>query len=370
MRDKMKNGNHGLKVSTPGRICLFGEHQDYLNLPIIACAISLRISIEGNRRNDRTVNINLPDINDKDIFSLDKPLKYIKERDYFKSSINVLRRYGFQFSHGIDCTVQGNIPINSGTSSSSALIVAWINFLSQMGDRQKKLTPEQIAEFAYEAEVLEFAEPGGMMDQYSTALGGIITLDSSPTVTVKKMGPKLGMFVLGDSGEPKDTKLILSRVKEQIQRVVGVLRKKHSGFSLKTITEKEIDSYSDDLTMEQLELLRGTIKNRNITRKAENILNMLPLDHKKIGKLLTEHHVVLRDILKISTTKIDRMIEASLKAGAYGAKINGSGGGGCMFAYAPVNTDKVKDAIEKEGGIAYIVHVDEGTHSNLLEVVD
>lgn len=366
----MKNGNHGLRVSTPGRICLFGEHQDYLNLPIVACAISLRISIEGNRRNDKTVNINLPDINDKDNFSLDKPLKYNKERDYFRSSINVLRRHGFQFSHGIECTVQGNIPINSGTSSSSALIVTWINFLSQMSDQRKKFTPEQIAEFAYEAEVLEFAEPGGMMDQYSTALGGVITLASSPAVTVKKMDAKLGKFVLGDSSEPKDTKLILSRVKEQIQKVVVALKKKYSGFSLRTVTEKEIDSYFKDLTIEQLELLKGTIKNRNITRKAENILNTLPLDHKKIGKLLTEHHTVLRDILKISTTKIDRMIEASLKAGAYGAKINGSGGGGCMFAYAPVNTDEVKDAIKKEGGIAYIVHVDEGTHSNLLEMTD
>jgi galactokinase len=30
-------------VSTPGRICLFGEHQDYLGLPIIAAGISRRV---------------------------------------------------------------------------------------------------------------------------------------------------------------------------------------------------------------------------------------------------------------------------------------------------------------------------------------
>ncbi len=35
-----------------------------------------------------------------------------------------------------------------------------------------------------------------------------------------------------------------------------------------------------------------------------------------------------------------------LDAGAYGAKINGSGGGGCMFAYAPASPEKVKAAIE------------------------
>ena len=54
----MDNLINQLKISTPGRVCLFGEHQDYLQLPIVACAISLRISIEGTRRNDKLININ------------------------------------------------------------------------------------------------------------------------------------------------------------------------------------------------------------------------------------------------------------------------------------------------------------------------
>jgi galactokinase len=61
------------------------------------------------------------------------------------------------------------------------------------------------------------------------------------------------------------------------------------------------------------------------------------------------------------------MIDAALHAGAYGAKINGSGGGGCMFAYAPENSEKVKSAIENEGGETYIVAVDEGTLSSIME---
>jgi galactokinase len=55
------------------------------------------------------------------------------------------------------------------------------------------------------------------------------------------------------------------------------------------------------------------------------------------------------------------MIQTSLDAGALGAKINGSGGGGCMFAYAPQEPEKVVEAIEKAGGKAYIIRVDEGT---------
>lgn len=150
-----------LKVSAPGRICLFGEHQDYLNLPVIPAAISLRINIEGTPRNDMMIQLQLPDIGEIETFELTGNIQYIKERDYFRSSINVLLKHGFTFSHGFDCLVKGDIPINSGTSSSSALIVAWINFLTQMSSQAQKLTPGEIAEYAHQAEVTEFSEPGG-----------------------------------------------------------------------------------------------------------------------------------------------------------------------------------------------------------------
>ena len=70
-----------MKITTPGRICLFGEHQDYLGLPIIALAISLRSSISAIERNDKKIIINLPDVNQVEEFSLNE-LNYSKDRDY------------------------------------------------------------------------------------------------------------------------------------------------------------------------------------------------------------------------------------------------------------------------------------------------
>ena len=119
-------------VSTPGRICLFGEHQDYLGLPVIAAAISKRIQITGDFRADNTVHFSLPDVGAEEKFELNYPLVYTKERDYFKSVLNVLQRKGHRLDKGLDLTVYGNIPINSGTSSSSALLVSWVNFLNQI----------------------------------------------------------------------------------------------------------------------------------------------------------------------------------------------------------------------------------------------
>ena len=45
-------------------------------------------------------------------------------------------------------------------------------------------------------------------------------------------------------------------------------------------------------------------------------------------------------------------------------KINGSGGGGCMFAYVPNNPEAIAEANEKVGEKSYIVRADEGTIIN------
>ena len=281
-----------IKVSTPGRVCLFGEHQDYLNLPIIACAISLRIEITGTRRDDCIINISLPDINQLETFSLKTKLEYLKERDYFKSSINVLKKHGYNFSKGFDCIIHGEIPINAGTSSSSALIVSWISFLNQFSDHPRNLSSEKLAQYAHEAEVLEFNEPGGMMDHYSTAVGGIIYLNFNPSISLEKINSELGAFVLGNSLEPKDTKYILGRVKEQVINISNKLFQHVPSFSISDISENELDKYEKYLSSHEFDLLKATIKNRDITKEAKKVLIKYPIDHKKIGKLLTEHQNV------------------------------------------------------------------------------
>lgn len=366
----MDNLINQLRISTPGRVCLFGEHQDYLQLPIVACAISLRISIEGTRRNDKIININLPDISESEKFSMDEPIVYTRERDYFKSSLAVLLRKAYTFSSGFDCVVEGKIPINAGTSSSSALIVTWINFLTRMSDQAVTLPPDELAKYAYEAEVLEFSEPGGMMDQYSTSIGGIIYMDFFPSTKVTRLNTNLKTFVLGNSGQPKDTKYILSHVKDRILKVDSILKRIYPTFSLQSIQLDDIKLFKEYLTDAEYKILDGTIRNRDLTLIAKNELEKENLDHYLIGKLLNEHHDVLTKVLGISTAKIDEMIRVAIDNGAYGGKINGSGGGGCMFAYAPEDPKKVKIAIENVGGEAFIINSDFGSGAEVMVPVN
>lgn len=357
----MTKENDYLKVSTSGRICLFGEHQDYLGLPIIAAGISRRVTITGTRRKDKYISIFMPDIDDKDSFEITEEIEYVKPRDYFRSVVNILQREGYCFSSGFDITIKGDIPINSGTSSSSALIVTWVNFLIQMADNFHPQTQQTIGELAYQAEVLEFGEPGGMMDQYSTALGNVIYMESVPEISIKTFNPTLGTFVLGDSSEPKDTINILKHVKFGMLDILKKIRDFDPKFDLKTSPKECVANYISILKDDELHLLSGNLSDRDVLLEAKGMFEKGEIDDVRFGELLTIHQDSLRDAKKVSTPKIDRMIEASLRAGALGAKINGSGGGGCMFAYAPKNPELVAKAIEEAGGIAYIISIGEGS---------
>lgn len=353
-----------LKISTPGRICLFGEHQDYLGLPVIAAAISRRVQIEGDHRDDKKIIVHLPDINaELQMEVSDTRLPYLEKRDYFRSGYNVLLDKGLRFSKGIECTVHGNIPINSGTSSSSALLVTWLHFLSKMADNPQEFTAKELGELAYMAEIVEFNEPGGMMDHLSTAIGNAVYLEFEPEVSAEALKPNLGAFVLADSLEPKDTIGVLKRAKFARLDLIAKIKTQIPSFSLHTFKTYEKEHLEAFLSKDEYELLCGTLRNRDILREALDMFQKQMMTDEILGKLLSEHHSILRDLLQISTPKIERMLAAAIEAGALGGKINGSGGGGCMFVYAPNDPQKVADAIDAAGGKSYVIKIDQGTIS-------
>ena len=95
----------------PGRTCLFGDHQDYLGLPVIACAISRNIKLTAVENNTGAFKLNMVDINQVRIIDINQTFTELAPRDYFASSLRVLRRHGCIPNVGYDITVTGNIPL-------------------------------------------------------------------------------------------------------------------------------------------------------------------------------------------------------------------------------------------------------------------
>jgi galactokinase len=352
----------------PGRTCLFGDHQDYLGLPIIACAINRHITLKAIKNNSSTFCIDLPDINQKREIDIYDEYKVLEKEDFLIAALRVLKRNNCIPTVGYDIVITGTIPINAGTSSSSALTVSWVQFLLKAFGPSKLITPETISQLAYEAEVLEFNAPGGKMDQYSIGLGNIIYLETGKHFSYQVLQKPLSGLIMAESGVPKETLGLLKRLKENSWKAIHEVAKNLENFVLEDAKLEDLHLYLSFLSDDLKPYFEAAIGNFDVTKKALSEFKKEELNLIEIGKLMNQHHHYLKNLLKITVPKIDDMIDAALNAGALGAKIVGSGGGGSIAALAPKNKEQqIIDAILKAGAKnAYAVSVDKG--ANVLEI--
>ena len=357
-----------IRIKSPGRICLFGEHQDYLDYPIISMAISKYIYLEAKRIPEKKFEISLPNLNQFMEISLNnKELDYTSKRDYLISGYNQFIRKKFKFKKGYKIKITGDIPINAGVASSSALVICWLYFLNFITDR--KLKPFQMALEGYNTEVTEFQEGGGMMDHFTSVFGNLIFLKpEEPKPQLKLYDFSLDGFVLGNSMEKKATVDDLVRTKFSSLEAFETLNTIFPKFNRFRTKLEDTELYLPSLKEEHKKKIIGNIINRDITYKAKKLIkNQIFLVKKgispnvdldfyhKLGTLLNQHQEQLRDNIGISTNKINKIIDACVEAGAYGCKINGSGFGGTMFALFPNNEQILNKTISTVGGKAYII---------------
>ncbi|MHA1906277.1 MAG: GHMP family kinase ATP-binding protein [Candidatus Thorarchaeota archaeon] len=352
------------RVRAPGRVCLFGEHSDYLGLDVIPAAIDLYIEITAHPRDDDLIHVDYLDTGVEDEFPIDTLLAHRNERDYLRSAFNVVLELKKPPKNGWDVRVSGNIPLAGGLSSSSALAVASILAAGHMGGLT--FSPSDLSRYAYEAEVERFGESGGMMDHVASAFGGITHVSMTSDQKVTHLPADLQGFVIGDSRKKKkDTVGDLREIRKTVEAGYKEMARKHLGFDRRITPLNEVLSRSR--SNESVLMAEGTLKNRDLTAIAFELLQQKKPDDYYLGELLNQHHVILRDYLHRSTPKIEKMIVAARGAGALGCKINGSGGGGTMLAYASGWEKEVASAIVKAGGEAHIVGIGQRATLTILK---
>jgi galactokinase len=310
--------------------------------------------------------IRYKDLGTKDTFDIERKVEYAHGRNYVRSAFNVLKRQGMVPASGWSMHVRGSIPIAGGLSSSSALAVASVLAFSKMAG--ESLNTKVVAELAFQAEVREFGESGGMMDHYASAYGGIIHLTIKPEIEVTRIPVPINGLVIGDSGEKKsDTVGDLAEIRNLAERGYHKISQHIEGFDQNTTALEEIQLFLKLLTPKEQAVVETTLRNRDLTRRAYDTLKNNDFAPEDLGTMIDQHHFYLRDGLKRSTKKIEKMIRAAKKAGALGCKINGSGGGGTMLAYCPGREDAVSSAIERAGGTPGVVSIAPGAHLNIQD---
>ena len=338
-----------ISIKVPGRICLFGDHQDYLGLPVISATIDKYIYINAQPIDKKFLEIELPDIAKKETIDLNQEISTLSDRDYFRSAIRILEREGISIKTGYRVQIRGDIPIKAGLSSSSALVVAWIRLLLKIATPNYPYSPEKIAQWSYATEVLEFNEPGGLMDQYTISLGGVVYLDTLKG-NYRRLSPQWGGIVIGDSGIEKSTLKILSHLKTNALEALEEVKKHHPYFSLAQATLSDYQQTYPILPAALRPYWYAAIHNHLITQKAILELEQPETNMIQIGNLMNAHQEILQNQLGNTPKPMIKMIECAMKEGAQGVKIVGSGGGGCFVALTPkTNVTKLITRLEEAG---------------------
>lgn len=318
-------------LKAPARVCLFGDHQDYLGLPVIAAAINRFMTLKADEIKTKEFRIHFLDMGKTRVIKFTELEIPVQKNDFLMTALQVLKRYGCKPNQGYEIFISGNIPINAGLSSSSSLVVIWIHFLLKAFGVNKNISANWVAKMAYQIEVLEHKGPGGLMDQYTISLGNLLHINTV-TGDYKLLNSNLKSLIIAESGVPKKTLAILKHLSTYAQDSILAVKNIHSDFDIEKSELFDYEKYQECIPDNLKKYFFAALKNYDITKKALKLLETNKIDIENVGQLMTEHHNVLKDLLQITVPEIDKLIDVAKQNNALGAKIVGSGGGGCIVA--------------------------------------
>ena len=221
----------------------------------------------------------------------------------------------------IRLTYEADLPARSGLGTSSSFAVGMLNAFHRL--KGKTADAKQLADEAIYVERVLCGEAGGWQDQIAAAFGGFnrinFSSDSYEVIPLdiaaekkKKLNDNLMLFFTG-----------FTRISADIQK------------EAKPVSEKE---------KELCQMLA-------LVDDAQRILT--DGDPDDFGRLLDVTWKLKRQTgSNISTSRIDTYYEKALKAGAFGGKLLGAGGGGFLLFYVP--RERRKEVFDAMSDLLYI----------------
>ena len=369
------------RAVAPGRVNLIGEHTDYNGLPVLPMAIDRAVRIDFRVTGEAMVELRSPVARFAPLtFQLKRPIEAADQGDwsnYVRAAARGLLEYGVELRRGIEGTVSGDVPIASGLSSSSALVVAsalallkangvgvggggaagggavavpgWPASPASAGELEEvsgdrvgsSISRLELAALMARAERFVGLEGGGM-DQ-AACLHGLerhaLRIEFEPLRVTPVAVPEGWRWVVASS--------LVRAEKSKGAREAYNARARECGEALEGVGEATRRPTYRDLVADCD--LDGVLRRARrvlvsvLFRRFHHVVTegrrvalaeeaMRDGDMSRFGDLMVQSHQSLRDDYEVSTSDLDEMVGIALEAGAAGARLTGAGFGGCVVA--------------------------------------
>ena len=229
-----------------------------------------------------------------------------------------------EISQGCEVYLQCDAPPGSGLGTSSTVMVALLVAMA----RWKGITMDAygLADLAYQVEREDLKIDGGYQDQYASTFGGFNFIEFHGRNNVVVNPLRIKKDILNEL----QYNLLLCYT-GGIHVSANIIKDQVSNYTKKDPFDAMCEVKALAYAMKD-ELLKGNLHS--------------------FGRLLDYGwQSKKRMSSKITNPQIDELYEEALKAGAFGGKLLGAGGGGYLLVYCPYNVrHKVAERLEKVGG--------------------
>lgn len=277
--------------ASSAKIIWFGEHSVVYGQPAIALplpAVEVTAQIETSSESSSQI---FSRYYDGDWQQIPAEMNGIKRLSEYVANNLQLPSTTFRLS------IDSAIPAERGMGSSAATAVAITRAFFDLVERH--LTRSDLLKIADVSEQVTHGNPSGLDAATASAQWPIWYVKNQENTQLPINLPKATM-VIADSGVKGKTSVAVNQVKEQL---------------IMNPETKDIIAEMGSVAQQVPAAL-----------KANDVVSL--------GSLMNQNHELLRQ-LHVSTAQLDLMQAQALKSGALGAKLTGSGLGGCLIAIAP-----------------------------------
>jgi mevalonate kinase len=294
--------------SASGKVILLGEHAVVYGVPAIVVGID-----RGARARVSAVNSSGEQAVAELVLGDTIRVTSDETSDVARAFAALLEACGIGSPVRIDVTT--DLPAAAGLGCSAALGVAIVRALD-VWQKRPLAPPNETIERALAWEKIFHGNPSGI-DATAAARGGCLLyqrLENGPSLKEIRLGGPLSLAV-GHTGTASSTRAMVD--------LVAKLRERRR-----------------DLVTQSFEGIASLVNNARLALEAH--------DRVGLGRLMDLNQMILSGLM-LSTEEIETMCRLAREAGALGAKLTGSGGGGCVVALTGGDADPILASWEKAG---------------------